>query len=530
MKIIYLFLVISFISVHSCESCLNFNNYNVTFNATNFEYMLHWNKHDLAPDVSFNVQYKRYGQTEWSLLHDCQNITEVNCNLTNAITSDVEHFMENQYFGRVMAFSANCTSDWVISKRLSPRDDTYLILPKLNYIQHVNSITILVSTPSVPIMGKDERPVTVEELYKNDHFKYHLNFFNPEKQDKWQKIQTDRIFEVSGLSSDREYNGTVHVSIGNDRKSEIQYFVVRTLPDYSLITLIAILIAVFVTVLGAGFLFFSCKYIKQQVRTPHSLAFKKCTTLPLMTLPKEKMISSCTVGFCPAIFMQNYEQKHQKTLRETWQEKSGNSQLQMYASQSHGASTPGQDSAGDTPKSYRPWKTILSPVSSVHYGPPPAAQAAPPSPPSPAVDPPSPPAPASPAAEPSSPPAPTSPASDPPPQPAGTPSPSPTPSPAATPSLPSTPSPAATPSLPSTPSPPSTQSPHTSPSNDAFSPASVATGSGWAISASEEEGDEPQNQIPTLQDVLDSQRRLSEAVRRHGELLEQFLAAQQQGH
>ncbi|KAM4047779.1 interleukin-22 receptor subunit alpha-1 isoform 2-T2 [Anomaloglossus baeobatrachus] len=368
MKIIYLFLVISFISVHSCESCLNFNNYNVTFNATNFEYMLHWNKHDLAPDVSFNVQYKRYGQTEWSLLHDCQNITEVNCNLTNAITSDVEHFMENQYFGRVMAFSANCTSDWVISKRLSPRDDTYLILPKLNYIQHVNSITILVSTPSVPIMGKDERPVTVEELYKNDHFKYHLNFFNPEKQDKWQKIQTDRIFEVSGLSSDREYNGTVHVSIGNDRKSEIQYFVVRTLPDYSLITLIAILIAVFVTVLGAGFLFFSCKYIKQQVRTPHSLAFKKCTTLPLMTLPKEKMISSCTVGFCPAIFMQNYEQKHQKTLRETWQEKSGNSQLQMYASQSHGASTPGQDSAGDTPKSYRPWKTILSPVSSVHYG------------------------------------------------------------------------------------------------------------------------------------------------------------------
>ncbi|KAM4021685.1 uncharacterized protein ACNLHF_017144 [Anomaloglossus baeobatrachus] len=165
------------------------------------------------------------------------------------------------------------------------------------------------------------------------------------------------------------------------------------------------------------------------------------------------------------------------------------------------------------------WSYALNKRFLLYLGPPPAAQAAPPSPPSPAVDPPSPPAPASPAAEPSSPPAPTSPASDPPPPPAGTPSPSPTPSPAAT------------PSLPSTPSPPSTQSPHTSPSNDAFSPASVATGSGWAISASEEEeGDEPQNQIPTLQDVLDSQRRLSEAVRRHGELLEQFLAAQQQGH
>ncbi|XP_077152225.1 interleukin-22 receptor subunit alpha-1 isoform X1 [Ranitomeya variabilis] len=367
MKKIYLFLVFKLISVHSCHCCLNFSNNNVTFNATNFEYILHWSKHDLARDVSFNVQYKRYGQAEWLLLHGCQNITRVHCNLTNAIIDDVEEFMENQYFGRVMAFSTNCTSDWVISKRLNPRDDTYLILPKLNYIQHVNSITILMSSPSVPKRGKDKWPITVEDLYKNDRFEYHLNFFNNEKQDTWQKTQTDRMFEVSGLSSDREYNGSVYVSIGNDRRSAIQYFMVRTLPDYSLVMLIACFIAVFVTILGGGLLFFSCKYLKQQVKTPHSLAFKKSTTLPLMILPKEKVISSFTVGFCPSTFVQNYEQKDPKMSRKTWQEISGNSQLQMYASQSHGGTTPGQDSTGDTSKSYCPPKTFSSPVSSVHY-------------------------------------------------------------------------------------------------------------------------------------------------------------------
>lgn len=124
MKRTYEYLVFNLISVHICHSCLNFTNYNVTFNATNFEYLLHWNKHDLAPEVSFSVQYKRYGQTEWLLLHDCQNITRVYCNLTNAIVGDEEDFMENQYFGRVRALSTNCTSDWVLSKRLNPRDDS----------------------------------------------------------------------------------------------------------------------------------------------------------------------------------------------------------------------------------------------------------------------------------------------------------------------------------------------------------------------------------------------------------------------
>ncbi|KAG9467553.1 hypothetical protein GDO78_014743 [Eleutherodactylus coqui] len=364
MKRTYICLFFTLISVHICHSCPNISNYNVTFNATNFEYMLHWSKPDLAPDVSFNVQYTRYGGKKWLLLHNCQNITRVYCNLTNAIVDDVEDFMKNQYFGRVKILSTNCTYDWVISKRLNPRDDTYLVLPKLNYIQHVNSITILVPTLSTPIRGKDKQPVTVEDLYKDDDFEYHLKFYNP-KQEIWQKTQTGRIFEVSGLSPDTEYRGSIYISIGKERKSAIQFFVIRTLPDYSLITLIASLTAVFIITLVAGLLFLSCKYIKQQEKTPNSLVFKKSPTLPLMTLPKDQLISSCTAECYPATSMQNYDQNHQKTSRKTWQGITRNSQL--YASQSNDGITWSQDSAVDTKGSCYP-QNISSSLYSVHYG------------------------------------------------------------------------------------------------------------------------------------------------------------------
>ncbi|XP_069827384.1 interleukin-22 receptor subunit alpha-1 isoform X2 [Dendropsophus ebraccatus] len=268
--------------------------------------------------------------------------------------------MDNQYFGRVRALSANCTSDWVISKRLNPRADTYLILPKLNYTSRVSSITILVPTPYIPILGKDKRPVTVEELYKNDTFEYHLNFFNPEKQDTWQKTQKDGLFEVTGLSPDVEYDGNVYITIDNERRSNAHFFVVRTLPDYSLVILITSLVAVFVIALSAGLLLLSCKYVKQTVQTPISLVFQKSPTLPLLTLPKDKVIDSFTVGFRPAIFMQHYEQKHLEKSRNIWQEIPGNTQLQTYASQSHDASTPEQE--------YCPQKNASTSLSSVQYG------------------------------------------------------------------------------------------------------------------------------------------------------------------
>ncbi|XP_075054197.1 interleukin-22 receptor subunit alpha-1 [Mixophyes fleayi] len=343
MKSTFYYLLFSLLSVHICHGCLNFKYHNVTFNATNFEYMLQWNKRNLAPDVSFNVQYKRYGQTEWLLLHECQNITRNYCNLTNAIFNDVEdsndvdNFMKNQYYGRVSALSSNCSSDWVTSKRLNPRDDTHLILPKLNYVQHVSSITIVIPTLHVPMRSKEGQPMTVEELYRDDLFEYYVSFLNSENNEIWQKAQKEKRFEVSGLNANTEYNGSVYILIGNERKSAIQSFVVKTLPDHSVVILVASLISICAMALCGALLYMSCKYIKQEAEKPSSLDFRKMTSFPLFTSPKDKVISSCTVGVSPAMYVQLNDLR-----QKICEERTKSSEVVTYARQFQDSTTSTQ--------------------------------------------------------------------------------------------------------------------------------------------------------------------------------------------
>ncbi|CAJ0917571.1 unnamed protein product, partial [Ranitomeya imitator] len=68
---------------------------------------------------------------------------------------------------------------------------------------------------------------------------------------------------------------------------------------------------------------------------------------------------------------------------------------------------------------------------------------------------------------------------------------------------------------------------------EVMSPGGDARGSGWSLSSSSP--DLPENQIPTLEDLQASHRRmmatqgtLAEQVKQHGVMLDRFVAAQQQ--
>ncbi|XP_068125103.1 interleukin-22 receptor subunit alpha-1 [Hyperolius riggenbachi] len=339
------YLLLIYLSMNICHCCLNFTHQDVTFNATNFEYVLQWNNANLPSDVTFSVQYKRYGDTKWILFPECENITDVYCDLTNAITGDIQHFMENEYIGRVRASTSNCSTDWIMSKRLHPRDDTFLILPKLNFTEHVNSITIIVPTPPTPMRIKDGQLMTVEDLYSTTRFEYFLNFFNPEKHSTWQKTQKHGNFKVSGLRPNTEYNGSVYIRIANERKSDIRNFVVKTLPDHSLVTLVCSLIAIFAVVLSTGILYAFCKYVKQHAKMPNSLDFREGQRIQILTPQKEKY-SACTTGFSQMLFLQLYD-----PLINSHQSLSGNVDPVSYASQGHPFAS-GTESSLHTQTSY----------------------------------------------------------------------------------------------------------------------------------------------------------------------------------
>ncbi|MEE6515453.1 hypothetical protein FKM82_024239 [Ascaphus truei] len=300
-------------------SCLNFSKQNVTFNATNFVYVLYWHRMDLTPDAVFNVQYKRYGDEDWSVKLECQNITRLYCSLTHEIIDEVDEFMEHQYYGKVMAVTKNCTSEWAISKRFSPKENIHIGQPEVKYVRDVHSITILVHAPSVPMKSKDGQQQKSKDTYIHSYLEYYMSLSNLKDDVIWQQTQVDNKFEVTGLKPNTKYNGSVYIMIHKERKSEIQDFVVKTLPDHSLITLVMCGVAVSACLLGAGLVYTSYRYVRRQRPMPESLDFGKNPTFRPMN-PRIGANSSLNdlsnlVHFTPTLSVRPQEQNF-KTLPE----------------------------------------------------------------------------------------------------------------------------------------------------------------------------------------------------------------------
>ncbi|XP_053310776.1 interleukin-22 receptor subunit alpha-1 [Spea bombifrons] len=272
MKTLFSFLVFCIISDHDCYGCQNFSVYNVAFTATNFEYILRWKQLDMEANVTSSVQYKRYGDKIWSIKEECQNITRFYCNLTDEFMVDENAFME-QYNARVRAFSKNCSSDWVMSKRLHPIDDTYIDQLELKVIEDVYSITIIVQPPLLP---------TYTSFYKDGLFKYYMSFGSTEGDQIWQKTETNNTFIVPGLKPDTKYNGSVYILINNEKKSDIKTFVVKTLPDPLFVTMILCMLAILLALSAGVLLYLFYQYVKQQGQIPQSLDFGK--SMPFLVL------------------------------------------------------------------------------------------------------------------------------------------------------------------------------------------------------------------------------------------------------
>ncbi|XP_053563151.1 interleukin-22 receptor subunit alpha-1 [Bombina bombina] len=203
--------------------------------------------------------------------------------------------MEHQYYGRVRALSQYCSSEWVISNRLCPREDTHFSQPELNYIQDVHSVKIFVQAPSVQ---------NIEEIYSNE-VEYHLSLSKPEKQELLERTQDNNIFEFSGLSPDTKFNGSVYILISKEKKSETLDFVVQTLPDSLPVTLIVCAFVTSACLLGAGVIFLGYKYAKKTEKTPGSLVFGSTQAVQPMKPSMDKVISfpisnpSCLIHFTP---------------------------------------------------------------------------------------------------------------------------------------------------------------------------------------------------------------------------------------
>ncbi|KAI4896593.1 hypothetical protein NFI96_018220, partial [Prochilodus magdalenae] len=94
----------------------------VEFHSVDFRNILNWTHHPSAPeDLLYFVQYKIYGDKQWSAAELCQAIRELQCDLSQE-TSDPREW----YYARVQSVLSESLSPWVISPRFHPQWDMCL--------------------------------------------------------------------------------------------------------------------------------------------------------------------------------------------------------------------------------------------------------------------------------------------------------------------------------------------------------------------------------------------------------------------
>ncbi|XP_074832159.1 interleukin-22 receptor subunit alpha-1 [Carettochelys insculpta] len=258
------------------------------FSSTNFENIFQW-EHEAGthPGMTYTVQYKRYGDENWLDKRECQNITQLFCDLTR----ETENIAE-RYHARVRAvFSDSRSSNWVFSERFCPREDTTLGRPEVQYFPNVRSIRFSIQPPYTPLKDEDGSQLTVEDIYSRfGTIDYHLKLFNQRTHQEWQKSENSKEFEIFNLNPDTEYNGTIYFK-HFQKTSKPSVFKVRTLPDTTWV-----LYCVGGIIFATGLLFaMICyaiyKYIKQRTAQPKSLDFRGISAFEPLMLTVEHIIS-----------------------------------------------------------------------------------------------------------------------------------------------------------------------------------------------------------------------------------------------
>ncbi|XP_039995481.1 interleukin-22 receptor subunit alpha-2 [Xiphias gladius] len=115
----------------------------VRFDSVDYKNLLHWNPPTDNTSLQYYVQWKIYGEPQWSDVDGCQGIQKHQCDLSD-VTSDPREW----YYARVHASSLpSRRSAWALSPRFSPRWDTKISPPGLRLSVRQQGIVVHVKPP-----------------------------------------------------------------------------------------------------------------------------------------------------------------------------------------------------------------------------------------------------------------------------------------------------------------------------------------------------------------------------------------------
>ncbi|XP_062996112.1 interleukin-22 receptor subunit alpha-1 [Elgaria multicarinata webbii] len=242
------------------------------FLSTNFENIFTWQSgKETLPGTVYDVQYKKYGDA-WQNKSECQNITQRFCNLTQ----ETENFTE-RYHARVRAIVHNCcVSDWAMSMRFCPREDTNIGKPEVKCTPSFQSIKFFIQPPYTPLRDEDNQTLTVVDVFNQfgTAVLYEITMFCQKTGQRWRKTETNREFEIPDLDPDTEYNGTIQIRY-LDKISNPYVFRVWTSSDNTWLPYLFGVVLFMAVSMSGTIYYFIYKYVKQHAaQPPTSLDFK----------------------------------------------------------------------------------------------------------------------------------------------------------------------------------------------------------------------------------------------------------------
>ncbi|KAG9275588.1 interleukin-22 receptor subunit alpha-2-like isoform X1 [Astyanax mexicanus] len=172
----------------------------VEFHSLNFRNVLHWRQHPGAPeDLQYVVQYKVYGEKQWSDAKLCQAIHDFQCDLSQE-TSDPREW----YYARVQAVSFKGLSPWIISSRFHPRWDTTFSPPQIRLNLTEQGIVVHIRPPRSPLQGRKQNRIAVTKLQKLI-FRIYLIHNGIDKQDTYETDGCSKKVLIKALSPKTAY-------------------------------------------------------------------------------------------------------------------------------------------------------------------------------------------------------------------------------------------------------------------------------------------------------------------------------------
>ncbi|XP_074846585.1 interleukin-22 receptor subunit alpha-2 [Carettochelys insculpta] len=173
----------------------------VEFHSLNLKSTLQWQPGRAASgDITYFVQYKVYGQSQWKNKEECWGIREVFCDLTHE-TSDIRE----PYYGRVKSVSAGVHSDWNTSSRFTPWRDTKIGPPSVNLTPRNKSIKLKLQAPNTPYTRRRGSKIPMTSYYDLLYRVFLINNMLDEKQKILVYEGTDKVIKIEDLKTGVSY-------------------------------------------------------------------------------------------------------------------------------------------------------------------------------------------------------------------------------------------------------------------------------------------------------------------------------------